>query len=44
MFFQWVNATETDEGALADFYEARFRPDFRPAFDAWLATDPLTNA
>ncbi len=43
MFFQWVNATATDEGDLADFYEARFRPDFRPAFDAWLATDPLTN-
>jgi hypothetical protein len=44
MFFQWVNATATDEDVLADFYEARFRPDFRPAFDAWLATDPLTNA
>jgi hypothetical protein len=44
MFFQWVDATATDEGELADFYEARFRPDFRPAFDAWLATDPLTNS
>ena len=22
---------------------ARFRPEFRPAFDAWLATDPLTD-
>ena len=43
MFFQWVNATATDQGELADFYEARFRPDFRPAFDAWRATDPLTN-
>jgi hypothetical protein len=44
MFFQWVNATATDEDELGDFYEARFRTDFRPAFDAWLATDPLTNA
>jgi hypothetical protein len=44
MFFQWVNATATDEGELADFYEARFRSDFRPAFEAWQATDPLTNA
>ena len=25
------------------FYEDRFRPEFRPAFDAWLATEPLTN-
>jgi hypothetical protein len=43
MFLQWVNATATDEAGLADFYEARFRPDFRPAFEAWQATDPLTN-
>ncbi len=43
MFIQWVNATATDEPELADFYLARFRPEFRPAFDAWLATDPLTN-
>ena len=43
MFFQWVNATANDEQELADFYEARFRPEFQPAFDAWLATDPLTS-
>ena len=42
-FIQWVNATATDEPELADFYPARFRPEFKPAFDAWLATDPLTN-
>jgi hypothetical protein len=28
---------------LQQFYEQRFRPEFRPAFDAWLATQPLTN-
>jgi hypothetical protein len=44
LFIQWVNATATENAELADFYEARFRPDFRPAFDAWQATDPLTNA
>ena len=44
MFLQWVNATTTDEPELAAFYDARFRPEFRPAFDAWQATDPLTNA
>ena len=43
MFFQWVNATANDDAELADFYTERFRPEFRPAFDAWLATDPLTN-
>jgi hypothetical protein len=43
MFFQWVNATETGEPELAEFYDARFRPEFRPAFDAWRASDPLTN-
>ena len=43
MFFQWVNATATEEGDLADFYLERYRPEFRPAFDAWMATDPLEN-
>ena len=44
MFFEWVNADATDDPDLADFYEQRFRPEFRPAFDAWLASDPLTDA
>ncbi len=26
---------------LTRLYEARFRPEFRPAFQAWLAQDPL---
>jgi ferric-dicitrate binding protein FerR (iron transport regulator) len=43
MFFQWVNATATEDTELADFYRERFRPEFQPAFDAWLAADPLTN-
>ena len=43
VFIQWVNADASDDRELADFYRARFRPEFRPAFDAWLATDPLTN-
>ena len=25
------------------FYERRFRPEFKPAFDAWVATKPRTN-
>ena len=43
MWFEWVNATATDDDELATFYEDRFRPEFRPAFDAWLATEPLQD-
>jgi ferric-dicitrate binding protein FerR (iron transport regulator) len=43
-FIQWSNATVTGTDELADFYTARFREEFRPAFNAWLATDPLTSA
>lgn len=42
-FTQWVDATTSGDTALAAFYEARFRDEFQPAFDAWIATDPLTN-
>jgi hypothetical protein len=42
-FIQWVDATAHGDQALQQFYEQRFRPEFRPAFDAWLATQPLTN-
>lgn len=43
-FTQWVDATTAGNTALADFYERRFRDEFRPAFDAWLATHPLASA
>ena len=42
-FLQWVDARGHHDDALADFYRARFRDEFKPAFDAWLATRPLTN-
>jgi hypothetical protein len=42
-FIQWVDATAADDVELATFYRDRFRAEFRPAFDAWLAADPLTN-
>ncbi len=32
------------ESELEDFYEERFREEFKPAFEAWIATDPLENA
>jgi hypothetical protein len=42
-FIQWVDARATGDDELAAFYAARFRAEFRPAFDAWLATDPLSS-
>ena len=43
-FIAWVDADRRGEADLADFYADRFRPEFRPAFDAWLATRPFTTA
>jgi hypothetical protein len=43
-FIQWVNAHEEHRTALADFYRARFRDEFKPAFAAWLATKPFERA
>lgn len=43
LFIQWVDANATEEEDLADFYASRFRDEFQPAFDAWLATDPLED-
>ena len=43
-FTQWINAVAHKEVKLAQFYERRFRPEFRPAVKAWQATKPFTNA
>jgi hypothetical protein len=43
LFTNWVNAFATDNLKLADFYEQRFRPEFKPAFEAWIATEPRNN-
>ena len=43
-FTQWVDAYALDEKQLADFYFRRFRAEFKPAVDAWIATTPLKNA
>jgi len=39
-FLQWVDAYAQDQTELADFYRQRFRPEFKPAFEAWVATKP----
>ena len=43
VFSSWVDALGHDEPGLAAFYARRFRPEFRPAVDAWRATKPFTN-
>jgi hypothetical protein len=43
-FIQWVDAKAHADVRLEAFYLERFRDEFRPAFDAWLATDPLATA
>jgi hypothetical protein len=42
-FNRWLEVSTDGNTKLADLYERRFRPDFRPAFDAWIAQDPLNN-
>jgi hypothetical protein len=39
----WIQAMESGNTKLAGILTNRFTPDFRPAFDAWVKTDPLTN-
>jgi hypothetical protein len=43
-FIQWIDAHAAENTELADFYRRRFRDEFQPAFDAWLATDPITTS
>ncbi len=42
-FTQWVNAYAQDQTRLADFYFKRFRKEFKPAVNAWIATKPQQN-
>jgi hypothetical protein len=44
LFGSWLDAYAAGNQQLADFYRERFRSEFQPAFDAWLASRPLTNA
>ena len=42
-FIAWVEADRTGDDRLADFFQDRFRDEFRPAYDAWRTTRPFTN-
>src|SRR3954453_23482262 len=42
-FNRWLEVSTDGKTELADLYERRFRDEFRPAFERWLADDPLRN-
>src|SRR5712692_11085122 len=42
-FNRWLEVKTGGNTQLTDLYQRRFRPEFLPAFNAWLATDPLNN-
>jgi hypothetical protein len=42
-FTAWMNAKTSGNKVLMQFYERRFRPEFRVAFNDWLKLDPLNN-
>ena len=44
VFESYVDAAIDGDEELADFYRVRFRDDFVPAFEAWIALDPLNIA
>ena len=39
----WLNAKAQGNEVDAKLFERRFRPEYRPAFRAWIALDPLHN-
>jgi hypothetical protein len=43
LFTNWVNAYVEENEELSQFYLDRFRDEFRPAFNAWVATKPRSN-
>jgi hypothetical protein len=40
---EWLKAEAHGDKKLADLFERRFLPEFRPSFEAWKKLDPLNN-
>jgi hypothetical protein len=43
VFENFIDASLAGNAELAEFYRTRFRDEFEPAYEAWIALDPLTN-
>jgi len=41
---EWLKAEVHGDKKLADLFERRLLPEFRPAFEAWKKTDPVNNS
>jgi hypothetical protein len=42
-FNRWLEVSTDGNTKLTQLYERRFRPEFVPAFRAWVAQDPINN-
>jgi hypothetical protein len=42
-FNTWIQSKSAGRARLAALYERRFSPEYKVAFDAWLATKPFSN-
>ena len=42
-FGRWLDARLDGKAQATDFFERRFRDEYRPAFEAWMKTDPFNN-
>jgi hypothetical protein len=42
-FNRWLEVSTEGNAQLASLYQRRFLPEFQPAFQAWVAQDPLNN-
>jgi hypothetical protein len=40
---EWLKAEAQSQHKLAELFERRILPEFRPAFEAWKKTDPINN-
>ena len=40
----WLNAKMQGDEQVVEFYESRFLPEFKIAFDAWIKLDPINNS
>src|SRR5215469_2456030 len=43
-FDRWLSARLDGKTEAAEFFERRFRDEYRTAFAAWMKTDPFSNA
>ena len=43
-FNSWLDAKLDGKKEAAEFFERRFRDEYRPAFTAWISADPFNNA